>query len=88
MPTTFKHITYEEWLENNPDIAAAETDCEECSGEGEVECFHCGHTYECEECGGTGKQNSSRAAYDEQVLEDERRMQAYLSRIDFPCPNE
>jgi len=29
--------------------------CQECKGEGEVECGHCGHNEDCEECDGIGQ---------------------------------
>jgi hypothetical protein len=29
-------------------------ECPECDGEGEVECYHCGHDMECEKCFGEG----------------------------------
>jgi hypothetical protein len=29
--------------------------CPECEGDGEIECFHCGHEEDCKKCDGTGR---------------------------------
>jgi RecJ-like exonuclease len=78
--TTFKHLTYEEWVALYPEAAKEEEDCEECDGQGEVECFECGHIRECQECGGTGKSKSARNFYEEQVERDEKAMAKYLEK--------
>lgn len=79
--TTFKHLSYKEWLELYPEVAKEEEPCKECDGHGEIECSECGHVRECEECGGTGKSNSSRKAYEEQVKRDEKAMERYLASV-------
>lgn len=79
--TTFKHLTYEEWLELYPEVAKEEEDCSECDGTGEIECSECGHIRDCEECGGTGKSKSARTAYEEQVKQDEKAMAKYMASV-------
>lgn len=79
--TTFKHLTYNEWLELYPEVAKEEEDCPECEGNGGIECFHCGHVAECRECDGTGKSKTARQAYEEQVARDEKAMAKYLASV-------
>ena len=38
--------------------------CEKCHGDGEIECEHCGHSYECGVCDGTGYQFECISEYE------------------------
>lgn len=72
-------IGFEQWLANNPDIAAEAKmdDCPECNGLGEKECSECGHMTECDTCEGKGKVNSALALYEESVSRDYHQLKAH-----------
>lgn len=58
---TLTFIPFDEWLKQNPDLAA-DVECIECGGSGsyECDCEYCrGH--KCEECGGTGRKGNGAA---------------------------
>jgi len=79
--STFKHLTYEEWIEQNPEVLLQEVECRECRGTGTDECPHCGGDMECEECDGSGKVNDARKQYEEQIQLDEEQMEKYLAKV-------
>lgn len=70
-----KPMTYEEWIAANPDVEPVI--CEECGGEGNVECECCGHFGRCSECGGTGEYKNLRTIYREQLKEDRERAERF-----------
>lgn len=41
-----------------PTIAHQTKTCEECDGDGKLECFNCGNEHQCLECAGTGEQTT------------------------------
>ena len=51
-------ISFDEWLERNPDLFTE--DCEHCGGDGRHICG-CGDEHECGHCAGTGKEAGKRA---------------------------
>jgi hypothetical protein len=74
-------LTFEEWLREHPELADAP--CEECEGNGEVECPHCGNLTTCHQCGGSGK--DPRRLYREQRERDERNLKTWPSAAN-PVP--
>lgn len=56
----------------------SQEECPECHGDGETECFECGHTDDCDECDGAGKIGSGKCA----ACSGERKtMQPFSCRI-------
>lgn len=72
-------LSFEDWLANNPDIAADSqmVGCSDCEGEGEIECEECGHWRVCETCDGKGKVSSARQLYEETVSRDWGKLSAH-----------
>ena len=76
-----KLLSYEEWLELNPDVALEEIECKECNGDGTEICFNCRQDMDCEYCGGMGKKNDAHRIYDEQVKHDLKIWIKYIQSI-------
>lgn len=80
MNSTFKHLTYDEWIEEHPEVLKSEQKCPECD-DGETECPECGSLVTCKLCDGTGKIKSARDEYEFQKRLDDKKMSEYLARI-------
>lgn len=78
---TFRHMTYDEWIIENPEVKLEEEDCIECDGTGEVICDCCGGDTDCDKCDGTGKLNSAHRLYENQIKLDNERMSRYLKTV-------
>jgi hypothetical protein len=84
--TTFKFLSYDEWLEQNPDAKQSEQKCTACNGSGIVVCFHCGNDSSCEDCEGEGVIQSAREEYERQLTIDRARVNKYAERAPTPTP--
>lgn len=78
---TFKHLTYDEWIAEHPEVELEEVPCPICDGTGEDECPCCGHEIECEKCNGEGYITSARAIYEKQLAADKKALAKFLKGI-------
>lgn len=63
-------MSYEEWLKANLKLKEEDYPYPECDGDGEVECYSCGHTNDCDACSGSG--NSLYSEYQRQFAKEKR----------------
>ena len=78
---TAKFLSFDEWLDLNPDAETQDGECDDCEGTGFSECFHCGHEMECETCEGSGVGSSARATYEDQLRHDKKVLRKYQESL-------
>ncbi len=71
-------MSYKEWIKANPEIIETES-CEECDGEGKIECELCGHISTCDYCGGSGGSSDAPRLYREQLEKDESGLKNFVT---------
>lgn len=81
-----KFITFEEWLMQQAtagDADALPVKCEDCNGDGVVEC-NLGHEHDCDKCDGEGEHKPStgdmRKRYNAEIAADAERWSRFHSR--------
>lgn len=78
---TFKHLTYEEWIAENPEVEQEIVVCPDCGGSGVDECPCCGHEIDCERCDGSGHIVDARRLYREQLENDKRAIKKFMKGL-------
>ena len=79
--TTFKFLSYEEWIQHNPDAAKTDEKCPDCNGTGFGVCPHCGNDADCKTCEGSGTIETSREQYEAQLERDKKAAKNYAKLV-------
>lgn len=77
-----KHMSFQEWKEQNKELIEGLKKCPVCEGTGKIECDWCGHDNACLECEGKGYFGETPyRMYVKQLDQTEKRLKSYFEMV-------